>query len=72
MQQPKQPQNKYLAQIYVSDIRKDAALNAIITFFVNNLQFPKKLEALGEPSLIKKLLMIKRELMIQGIKFTSQ
>jgi hypothetical protein len=61
-----------LSQIYVSDIRKDESLKAIVTFFINNLLFPKKLEAIGEPSLIKKLLTIKRELMIQGVKFKSQ
>jgi len=32
------------------------------------LEFPDKLEAIVEPGLVKKLLTIRRELMIQGVK----
>jgi hypothetical protein len=44
----------------------------VLSYFVNNLQFPGKLETVAEPSFVKKLLIAKRELIIQGIKFASQ
>lgn len=39
-------QYKYLHQIYLNDLTKDKVLNSLLTFFVNNLEFPDKLEAI--------------------------
>jgi hypothetical protein len=60
---------KYLAEMYVYDLAKDQKLMTLITYFINNLTFPNKLEALAEPTLVKCLLAFKRELMIQGVTF---
>ncbi len=62
---------KFLGAMYVYDLPKDKQLQAVITYFVNNLQFPNLLEAEAEPTLVKRLLMMKRELMIQGVKLES-
>lgn len=55
--------------MYVYDLVLDKKLQALITYFINNLQFANKLEALAEPTLVKRLLALKRELIIQGVKF---
>lgn len=46
--------------MYVYDLAKDQKLQALITYFINNLQYTGKLEALAEPTLVKRLLALKR------------
>ncbi len=59
--QPAKPLHfKYLHQIYLNDLNHDKVLNSLLTFFVNNLEFPDKLEAIVEPGLVKKLLTLRR------------
>lgn len=53
------------------DLEKNAKLTNIIEYFINHITHPKKLELVAEPSFIKHLLSIKRELMIQGIHFEN-
>jgi hypothetical protein len=51
------------------DLEKNNTLKNVIEYFVNNINHPKKLEIVAEPSFIKYLLAAKRELMLQGIHF---
>lgn len=58
--------------MYLQDLTQDPELKALITYFVNNLTFPQRLEAVAEPTLVKRLLTLKRELILQGIFFPTQ
>jgi len=60
MQPAKSLHLKYLHQIYLNDLKHDKVLNSLLTFFINNLEFPDKLEALVEPGLVKQLLTLRR------------
>ena len=70
--QPKQPKSKYLGQMYINDLTRDKLLKASITYFLENIDNPARLESFVEPTFIKKLLTIKRELIMQGIHFDTK
>jgi hypothetical protein len=55
--------------MYIMDLKDNSKLKNTIEYFINNVNHPKKLELVAEPSLIKHLLSIKRELIMQGIHF---
>jgi hypothetical protein len=55
--------------MYIIDLDKDKKLANMLTFFINNISHPSELEDVAEPSLIKTLLTIKRELIMQGMLF---
>ena len=65
-------QEKYLNEMFLFDLCKDKKLNIMLGYFVNNLGHPARLEAVGEPSFVKKILMIKRELIFQGVVFEKK
>ena len=66
------PTERYKGQLYHYDLTKSRQLKAVISHFLNNLSFPDQLETVAEPTLVKKLLSTKRELIIQGIHFSSK
>ena len=57
--------------MYLYDLTTDKRLKAIITHFINNLHKPSNLTDIAEPTFIKKLLSLKRELLMQGVEFSS-
>ena len=62
---------KYMGQMYPYDLTKDKQLKAVVTHFINNLQHPSNLVDVTEPSFTKKILAVKRELIMQGVKFPT-
>ena len=56
-----------MGQMYLYDLTQDKQLKSIITHFVNNLQHPSKLVTVTEPTFVKKILAMKRELIMQGV-----
>lgn len=63
---------KYQGHMYLQDLTQDPELKALLTFFINNLTFAQRLEAVAEPTLVKRLLSLKRELILQGTSFPTQ
>lgn len=64
--------NYYLAEMLNIDLTKDARLAATLSHFVENVDHPFALQAVAEPFFCKKLLTLKRELILQGMKFPTK
>lgn len=58
--------------MYVVDLHKDKQLLRKIKWFIENLLDHGRLEAVAEPSLVKYLLGLKREIIMQGVPMESQ
>lgn len=69
---PMGQRNYYLAEMLNIDLTKDARLAATLNHFVENVDHPFALQAVAEPFFCKKLLTLKRELILQGMKFPTK